>query len=274
METAESVVQNPLALAEDAAKALARETGVARHDVAIVLGSGWDAVADALGKKTSDIAVADLPGFLPPAVDGHAGRVQSVLSGNGRRLLVFRGRTHLYEMDQEGRPVTIEAAVHRVRTAAAAGCSTIILTSAVGGLNPLWEDGQAVIVEDHLSQFVPSPLRGPTFQQCHAVYDPALIAKCRTAELTLPRAVLAQVRGPHFESPAEARALRTLGAQIVGMSVVIEAIAAIERGMKVLGISIVTDQAGTPTSHDDVLAVVRATTAEIAPKLAAAIALF
>ena len=130
-----------LTTVEAAAKAAARLaelTGVQRHDVAIVLGSGWVPAAEAIGTPTHDIAVTDLPGFAPPAVLGHAGRIRSIDS-NGRRVLVFLGRTHLYE----GRGV--DAVVHGVRTAAQAGCRVIVLTNGCGGLRADYVPGQPVL---------------------------------------------------------------------------------------------------------------------------------
>ena len=122
---------DPRAAATDAAQVLAERTGSARHDVALVLGSGWVPAADLFGETVAELAVTDLPGFLPPAVEGHAGRVRSVRAG-GTRALVFLGRSHLYE----GRGV--EPVVHGVRTAAAAGCRAVVLTNGCGGLDPTW----------------------------------------------------------------------------------------------------------------------------------------
>lgn len=261
-------VFDPFADAAQAAEVLAEKTGVPRHDIALICGSGWNGLTAALGETTSDFPSTELPGFLPPTVKGHEGRVRSILTGVGCRVLVVP-RKHLYERDEHGEHPTVHQAVHSVRTAAAAGCRTIVLTSAVGGLNPMWPDGTAVFVGDHISLYVPSP--SLDFVQCHEVYPVELRARCKRAGLDLPDAVLVQVVGPHFESPAEARALRALGAQIVGMSGNIEALAAVECGMRVLGISVITDQVGTKTGHDDVLAVVRVQAAELAPMLAAVI---
>ncbi|HEU5008141.1 MAG TPA: hypothetical protein VFT67_14285, partial [Jatrophihabitantaceae bacterium] len=134
----------PMAAARAAAAVLAERTGVDRHDVAIVLGSGWVPAIDALGTARADLPVTELPGFLPPAVEGHAGRIRS-LDVAGVQVLAFLGRTHFYE----GRGV--EPVVHGVRVAAAAGCRTIVLTNACGGLRPGMAVGDPVLISDHLN---------------------------------------------------------------------------------------------------------------------------
>src|SRR5689334_2554311 len=114
-------------LAAEAAAALAEKTGVERHDVALVMGSGWLPAVDALGEATAELSTTDLPGFAPPAVQGHAGKIRSVRAGD-RNLLVFLGRTHFYE------GLGVGPVVHGVRTAAAAGCGVVVLTNGCGGL--------------------------------------------------------------------------------------------------------------------------------------------
>ena len=135
---------DPLALAQSAADAIAKATKVATHDVALVMGSGWADAVTALGAPTAEVAMKDLPGFPPPAVEGHGGNVQSIAIGD-KRALVFLGRTHLYEGHG------IEAVVHGVRTAVAAGAKTIILTNACGGINTAYRVGEPVLVRDHMS---------------------------------------------------------------------------------------------------------------------------
>jgi purine-nucleoside phosphorylase len=212
------------------------------------------------------MAATDLPGFLASGVDGHAGRIQSIVAGD-RRILAFLGRKHLYEVDENGDNLHVSATVHAVRTAAATGCKTIVLTNAVGGLRREWPNGTVVLIKDHVSLFVSSPLRGPRFLQCDQVYAPRLRELCRAVGLDAPDGVYIQVVGPHFESPADAEFLRRMGVDIVGMSICSEALAARDLNMEVLGLSIITDMAGEPTSHEDVLAVVRKTAAQLAPKL-------
>jgi purine-nucleoside phosphorylase len=251
-----------------AADRLAELTGVARHDVAIVLGSGWVPAADAIGAATHDLAVTELPGFAPPAVLGHAGRIRSI-DVDGRRVLVFLGRTHLYE----GRGV--EAVVHGVRTAAAAGCRVIVLTNGCGGIREGFAAGQPVLISDHLNLTAQSPLRGATFVDLTDLYSSRLRAVARSVDASLAEGVYAQLPGPHYETPAEIRMLRTMGADLVGMSTALEAIAAREAGAEVLGISLVTNLAagmsGEPLDHQEVLAAGQASAARMGLLLASVV---
>jgi purine-nucleoside phosphorylase len=255
----------PVEAATAAAQRLAEITGVASHDVAIVLGSGWVPAADAIGTPTHDIAVTDLPGFAPPAVLGHAGRIRSIDAG-GRRVLVFLGRTHLYE----GRGV--EAVVHGVRTAAQAGCRVIVLTNGCGGMRADYSPGQPVLISDHLNLTATSPLQGATFVDLTDLYSTRLRTIAREVDPTLTDGVYAQLPGPHYETPAEIKMLRTMGADLVGMSTTLEAIAAREAGMEVLGISLVTNLAagmtGEPLDHLEVLAAGNASAARMGALLA------
>ena len=249
----------------DAARALAAATGVTRHDVALVLGSGWVPAADALGPPQADLAATDLPGFHPPGVAGHAGRVRSVAVA-GRRVLVFLGRTHLYEGRGVG-PV-----VHGVRVAAAAGCRTVVLTNAAGGLRPDLRVGQPVLVADHLNLTGRSPLVGPRFVDLTDLYSGRLRALVREVDPSVTEGVYAALPGPHFETPAEIRMLRMLGADLVGMSTALEAIAARAEGAEVLAISLVTNVAagitGAPLDHAEVLAAGQAAAARMGGLLA------
>ncbi len=240
--------------ARAAARALAEITSVTQHDVAIVLGSGWVPAVDALGQASHEIAVTDLPGFLPPAVEGHAGRVRS-LDVSGKRVLAFLGRTHLYE----GRGV--EPVVHGVRVAAAAGCRTVVLTNACGGLRPGLSVGDPVLISDHLNMTFRSPLVGARFVDLTDLYSARLRALVREIDPSIAEGVYAAMPGPQYETPAEIRMLATLGADLVGMSTVLEAIAAHAEGCEVLGISLVSNPAaglGEPLNHLEVLEAGRA----------------
>jgi purine-nucleoside phosphorylase len=243
-------VSTPAELAADAARALADRTGVERHDIALVMGSGWLPAVDALGEPTAEISCTDLPGFAPPAVEGHAGTVRSVRSGE-RNLLVFLGRTHFYE----GRGVA--AVVHGVRTAAAAGCRTIVLTNGCGGLRETWSPGTPVLISDHVNLTATSPIEGANFVDLTDLYSRRLRALCREVEPDLDEGVYVQLPGPHYETPAEIAMVRAIGGDLVGMSTTLEAIAAREAGMEVLGISLVTNLAagmtGEPLNHEEVL---------------------
>ncbi|MFL6138191.1 MAG: purine-nucleoside phosphorylase [Frankiaceae bacterium] len=252
-------------LAADAAGRLAELTGIDRHDVALVMGSGWTPAADRLGPALADLAVTELPGFPLPGAAGHAGRIRSVRAGD-RTALVLLGRTHLYE----GRGVA--SVVHGVRTAAAAGCRTVVLTNAAGGLRTDMKVGQPVLVSDHLNLTGRSPIVGATFVDLTDLYSARLRALARAADGSLAEGVYAALPGPHYETPAEVRMLRGLGADLVGMSTALEAIAARAAGCDVLAVSLVTNLAagitGEPLDHAEVLAAGRASATRMGDLLA------
>ncbi|MGH4010142.1 MAG: purine-nucleoside phosphorylase [Pseudonocardiaceae bacterium] len=229
-------VTDPTQVAQAAAAVLAQRSGVPAHDVAVVLGSGWRPAADVLGAPTVEIPFTELPGFAAPQVAGHAGTVRSVPL-DGRRLLVLVGRIHRYE----GHGVA--QVVHGVRTACAAGVRVVVLTSAAGGIADGLEVGQPVLISDHLNLTATSPLVGPRFVDLTDTYSPRLRAMARDIDPSLREGVYAGVPGPHFETPAEIRMLRAMGADLVGMSTVLEAVAARAEGAEVLGISLVTNPA-------------------------------
>jgi purine-nucleoside phosphorylase len=264
---------DPFQVARLAAQALAELTGAPRHDVALVLGSGWAPAGDRLGETLATVEIADVPGFRAAAVAGHAGTIRSVRIGTSdRRALVFGTRTHVYE----GRGV--RAVAHGVRTAAAAGCRAVVLTNGCGGLDPAWPPGTPVLISDHINLTGLSPLEGPTFVDLTDLYSPRLRALCREVEPGLPEGVYAQFRGPQYETPAEVRMAGILGASLVGMSTGLEAIAARQAGLEVLGISLVTNAAaGTsaaPLDHAEVVAAGKAAAqrcggllAEVVPRI-------
>ncbi len=256
---------DPSAVAREAATALAEATGVPRHDVAVVLGSGWGPAADALGTTIAEIDADTLPGFRPPVADGHHGRIRSV-DADGTPVLVFLGRTHLYEGHG------VDAVVHAVRTAAAAGCRVIVLTNGCGGLDPSWTPGTPVLISDHLNLFGVTPLRGATFIDMTDLYSSRLRAIAHDIDPTLDEGVYAQFLGPQYETPAEIGMVRAMGGTLVGMSTVQEAIAARQAGMEVLGLSLVTNLAagmtGQPLSHEEVLAAGKASASRMGALLA------
>jgi purine-nucleoside phosphorylase len=254
--------------AVEAAGAVAGRSGVARHDVAVVLGSGWGPAADLLGTTQAELPFAELPGFSRSAVAGHAGALRSVDCG-GIQTLVFLGRTHLYE----GHGVA--SVVHGVRTAAAAGCRTVVLTNGCGGLRPEWTAGTPVLIRDHINLTALSPLGGATFVDLTDLYSPRLRALCRTVDPSLDEGVYVQFPGPHYETPAEISMVRAIGGDLVGMSTALEAIAARAAGLEVLGISLVTNPAagvtGKPLDHQEVLSAGRAAAIDMARLLAAVV---
>ncbi len=252
-----------------AAAVIAERTGTDRHDAAVVLGSGWAAAAAALGTPAAELAMADIPGFAAPCAEGHRARVLSVPVGP-RRVLVMLGRVHAYE------GYGLHEVVHPVRTACAAGAGVVVLTNAAGGLCPDYRVGRPVLIADHLNLTARSPLTGPQFVDLVDAYSPRLRALARSVDPELPEGVYAAVPGPHYETPAEIRMLRTLGADLVGMSTVPETIAARAAGAEVLGISLVTNLAagmtGEPLRHDDVLAAGRGSAVALGALLAGVLA--
>jgi purine-nucleoside phosphorylase len=240
----------PQHLAAEAADRLRELTGVDRHDIALVMGSGWLPAVDALGEATAEVSTTDLPGFAPPAVEGHAGKIRSVRAGD-RNLLVFLGRTHFYE------GLGVRAVVHGVRMAAAAGCRVAVLTNGCGGLDESWQPGTPVLIRDHINLTATSPIEGASFVDLTDLYSRRLRALCKEVEPTLDEGVYVQFPGPHYETPAEIGMVRAIGGDLVGMSTTLEAIAAREAGLEVLGISLVTNLAagitGEPLNHEEVL---------------------
>jgi purine-nucleoside phosphorylase len=241
---------DPYGAADAAAARLRALTGAESHDVALVAGSGWASAVAALGAPETEFRFTDLPGFPPPAVEGHSGTVRSHLVGD-KRALVFLGRTHYYE--GHGVP----AVVHGIRTAVAAGSKTVVLTNGCGGLRESMRPGQPVLISDHINLTAASPITGAHFVDLTDLYSPRLRALCKEIDPTLEEGVYAQFTGPHYETPAEIRMARVIGADLVGMSTVLEAIAAREAGAEVLGISLVTNLAagmtGAPLNHEEVL---------------------
>jgi purine-nucleoside phosphorylase len=241
----------PQADARVAADRLAALTSTVHHDVAIVLGSGWVAAADRLGPASAVVSFTDLPGFAAPSVAGHGGQIRSVAVG-GRRVLMFLGRTHLYE------GLGVEPVVHAVRVAAAAGCSTVVLTNAAGGIGEGYTVGRPILISDHINLTGRSPIVGPSFVDLTDLYSARLRELARSVDPTLIEGVYAALPGPHYETPAEIRMLRLIGADLVGMSTALEAIAARAAGCEVLALSLVTNAAagvtGEALDHAEVLA--------------------
>ena len=256
----------PFDAAHADAATLRAKTGRDAHDVAVVLGSGWGPAADRLGQVVAEVPMAELAGFPPPSVAGHAGVVRSTDLGGGVAALVLVGRTHLYE----GHPV--EKVVHGVRTAVAAGCRLVLLTNAAGGVDPDLVVGGPVLVSDHLNLTGRSPLVGPEFVDISDLYSARVRAMAREIDPSLPEAVYAAFHGPMYETPAEIRMARTMGAGLVGMSTALEAIAAKHLGAEVAAVSLVTNPAAgvvaAPIDHADVLAQGRAAASALGDLLA------
>jgi purine-nucleoside phosphorylase len=237
--------------------ALVRERSGVLPRVAVVTGSGLrEAVEEDLDADRA-FSFEALPGFPPPTVPGHTGRL--VLGRlHGVPVAAFLGRIHLYEGHGIGSTTLIP------RLAAELGASVLVLTNAAGALNPTFKPGQLMLIEDHINLLGSNPLTGwrfpdgsPAFVDISFVYDRELLARADAAAVAegvaASRGVYAALPGPTYETPAETEALRRAGAAAVGMSTVPEAVAGVALRMRVLGLSCITNVAGTPGTHEDVL---------------------
>ncbi|WP_136051719.1 purine-nucleoside phosphorylase [Microbacterium sp. K36] len=242
---------NPFEVAAEAAADIARLTGVEKHDIALTLGSGWGKAADLIGETVATIPATEVTGFSKPALEGHVGTLRSIRTPGGKNVLVIGARTHYYE--NHG----VRRVVHSVRTAAAAGAKIMVLTNGAGGIRETWKPGQPVLISDHINLTADSPLEGATFIDLTDLYAKRLRDIARTVDPTLDEGVYTQFRGPHYETPAEVQMAKHIGGHIVGMSTALEAIAAREAGMEILGFSLITNLAAgiqqTPLSHAEVI---------------------
>ncbi|MFE7068367.1 purine-nucleoside phosphorylase [Microbacterium paraoxydans] len=242
---------NPFEVAAEAAADIARLTGVEKHDIALTLGSGWGKAADLIGETVATIPATEVTGFSKPALEGHVGTLRSIRTPGGKNVLVIGARTHYYE--NHG----VRRVVHSVRTAAATGAKIMVLTNGAGGIRETWKPGQPVLISDHINLTADSPLEGATFIDLTDLYATRLRDIARTVDPTLDEGVYTQFRGPHYETPAEVQMAKHIGGHIVGMSTALEAIAAREAGMEILGFSLITNLAAgiqqTPLSHAEVI---------------------
>ncbi|MDT0187640.1 purine-nucleoside phosphorylase [Microbacterium sp. ARD31] len=242
---------DPFEIAAAAAADIARLTGVDRHDIALTLGSGWGRAAELIGETTAAFPATEVTGFSRPALEGHVGTLRSVVTPRGRRVLVIGARTHFYEGHG------VRRVVHSVRTAAATGAKTMVLTNGAGGIKHTWRPGQPVLISDHINLTGASPLEGATFIDLTDLYSMRLRDVARSVDPSLDEGVYCQFRGPQYETPAEVHMAKTIGGHIVGMSTALEAIAARQAGMEILGFSLITNMAAgiqtTPLSHQEVI---------------------
>ena len=269
---------DPWALVADAATAIADRTGVDRHDVLVVLGSGWTPAADRFGTVSCEVPVSELPGFPAVGVVGHAGVLRSIEAEGGARILALMGRVHAYEGH------ALSTVVHGVRAAVRAGCRTVVLTNAAGGLR-VELVGRPVLIADHVNLTGRSPLTGPAppadlglprFVDMTEAYSRRLRDLAREVDPSLEEGVYAGLPGPQYETPAEIRMLQTIGVDLVGMSTVHEVIAARHLGAEVLGLSLVTNPAAglgdQDLDHAEVLAAGRAAAESMGDLLAQVVA--
>jgi purine-nucleoside phosphorylase len=257
---------NPFDIAREAAEKIAEKTGVSSHRIACTLGSGWARAADVMGETVAEIPATEVRGFSAPAVEGHVGTLRSVLLPDGSHALIIGARTHFYEGHG------VRRVVHSVRTAAAAGAEVMVLTNGAGGIKSHWSPGTPVLISDHLNLTAASPLEGATFIDLTDLYSQRLRDLARSVTPDLDEGVYVQFRGPHYETPAEVQMAKTMGGHIVGMSTALEAIAAREAGMEVLGFSLITNLAAgisdSPLSHEEVIQAGRDAEAVISDMLA------
>ena len=248
----------------EAVRAVRRHSALA-PEVAVILGTGLGGLAEALDGAIR-IPYGEIPGFPRATVETHEGRL---LLGTlaGRPCVMMQGRFHRYE------GYTLQQVTFPVRVLRALGATTLVVSNVSGGMHPLWGLGDLVLIADHINLLGDNPLvgpnddaEGPRFPDMSAAYDPGLRAVARAAALaqgvTLREGVYVAVPGPSLETAAEYRMLRTLGADVVGMSTVPEVIVARHQGMRVLGLSIITDlglpDALEPASVERIIAVARA----------------
>jgi purine-nucleoside phosphorylase len=251
-----------------------RGKGFGGGDVGLVLGSGLGPFADAMGDAFG-VGYADIPHFPVSSVIGHAGRLVGGVV-QGRRVLALSGRAHYYE-GHDLRSVTFA-----VRVLSRLGIRTIILTNAAGGINAAFTQGALMVIDDHINLLGSNPLIGSQddrfgvrFPDMTEVYSQRLRAladdTARKIGLELKHGIYIAVHGPSYETPAEIRAFRTLGADAVGMSTVPEAIVARQMSMEVVGISCITNMAAgvlpEPLRHDDVMATAQRVRAEFSALL-------
>lgn len=272
------MIDSPFERAAAAAAFLADRTAL-RPRVAIVLGSGMGGIAEAVADRV-EVPFDDLPGFPAPSVPGHAGKFV-VGKLVGQPVLIQCGRVHYYEGHDA------DTVMLPPRTLAAFGIGLIVFTNAAGGLDPAMRPGQVMAVEDHINLLGINPLRGPhdsrfgaRFVDLSAAYDREIIHILETAGarvgLNLLRGIYVAVSGPSYETPAEVRMLRNLGADAVGMSTVPEVLAARQLGVKVGCLSLITNKAaglaGEPLSHSEVEREARRATVAMGNLIAAALA--
>ncbi len=243
---------DPENLAAEAARVLADRAGVNAHDVALMLGSGWAGAVNLLGEEVASVPASEMPGFRAPSVEGHSSTIRSFVTTTGLRVLVLGARHHYYESRDAS------AVAYPVRMSAAAGCHTIILTNGCGSTRLEIGPGTPVLITDHINLTGATPLQGPAFTDLTDLYSIRLRAIARAIDPGLAEGVYAQFPGPQYETPAEVRMAIAMGANLIGMSTALEAIAARAAGLEILGLSLITNLAAgisdSALSHDEVLA--------------------
>jgi purine-nucleoside phosphorylase len=242
---------SPHELAAEAAAILATRTGIAKHDIALVLGSGWGGAAELIGEEVASVPAAEVPGFDAHVVPGHSAMLRSLRLADGRHVLVLGARQHYYQVRDAAK------VAHAVRMAAAAGCTQLVLTNGCGSTRPEVGPGSVVLISDHINFTGVTPLEGATFVDLVDLYSSRLRSLAHEVDPALPEGVYIQFTGPQYETPAEVQMAARWGAHLVGMSTALEAIAARAEGMEILGLSLVTNLGagigGEHLNHQEVL---------------------
>ncbi|HEY0671114.1 MAG TPA: purine-nucleoside phosphorylase [Longimicrobiales bacterium] len=239
-------------------------------EIAVILGTGLGALGKEISVQTS-IPYADIPHFPLSTVESHSGQLLLGTLG-GKRVVAMQGRFHRYE------GYSLQQIVLPVRVIFGLGARTLIVSNACGGMNPMWSAGEIMLIDDHINLLGENPLVGPNldelgprFPDMSRAYDPELqmLAQEVALELKVPlrRGVYVAVAGPNLETRAEYRMLRTMGADVVGMSTVPEVIAARHMGMRVLGLSIITDECFPDALEEANIEKIIATAARAEPSL-------
>jgi purine-nucleoside phosphorylase len=258
--------------AVSAASAVVRERFGRAPEVAVILGTGLGGLAKEIAVEAT-VAYADIPGFPLSTVESHPGRLLCGTLG-GRTVMAMQGRLHRYE------GYSLQQVTFPVRVLRALGAETLLVSNACGGMNPLWGPGDLMLIADHINLLGDNPLIGANddrlgarFPDMSAPYDPALRALARDVaaeqQIVLREGVYVAVSGPNLETRAEYRMLRALGADVVGMSTVPEVIVARHAGMRVLGVSVITDQCLPDSLEPAHFATILATAGRAEPRLAA-----
>ena len=245
------VTSEQAVMLSEATKVMEELEGVGKFQSCVVLGSGWRKAASLIGEVAWEKPASYVPGFSKSAVPGHSASLMGIRLPEDRYVLVIGARTHLYE----GKGV--DAVSHPIRLAAACGAKIVVLTNGAGGIKKTWAAGQPVLISDHINLTATSPLKGANFVDLTDLYSIRLREVARTIDPTLADGVYVQFRGPHYETPAEVQMAKVIGGDMVGMSTALEAIAAREAGMEVLGLSLITNLAAGisphPLSHQEVI---------------------